>query len=75
METIQLQDNISSEQYEMAVRVLEAMNIKVYKKERVPNHVLQEIEKGLEDVKNGNVIPSEIVHKQMREYVQNCLDN
>ncbi len=48
---------------------------KVAKKERVPDYVLQEIEKGLEDVKNGNVIESELVHKQMKDYVQNCLDN
>ncbi len=43
-------------------------------KVKVPNYVLQEIEKGIEDSKNGNVIPSELVHKQMREYVQNRMD-
>ncbi len=57
------------------LKVFEAKNIVTdNNKGKVPKHVLQEIEKGLEDVKNGNVIPSELVHKQMGEYVQNRLD-
>ncbi len=75
MTTIQLQENISYEKYQMVIRLLEAIDIKVVKKEQVPNYMLQEIEKGLEDVKKGNVISSELVHKQMKGYVQNCLDN
>ncbi len=74
MYTIQLQKDTSFEQYQMAIRLLEAIDIKIAKKERVPEYVLHEIEKGLEDAENGNVIASDLVHKQMKDYVQNCLD-
>ncbi len=57
------------------LKVLEVENIVTNEnKVSVPKYVLKEIEKGIEDAKNGNVIPSELVYKQMREYVQSRLD-
>ncbi len=76
MYTVKLQGNIPAEKYQMAVGLLRVIGLEVEQEEtlQVPKNVLQEIEKGLDDVKNNNVIPSEIVHQKMQKYVQNSLD-
>ncbi len=69
MNTIELQDNISYEQYQMAIDVLNAIGVKVKtsEKEQLPNFVVEGIKKGIQEIHDGKGISSEELHKQALE--------
>ncbi len=69
MNSIQLQDNISHEQYQMAVDVLNAIGVKVKvsKNDPLPQFVINGIKQGLQEIKEGKGIPSAAVHKNAME--------
>lgn len=66
MNSIHLQDNISIEQYKMAIDVLNAIGIKVKvsKKETLPPFVVEGIKKGIQEIDKNEGIPSAEVHKK-----------
>ena len=65
MRTIQFNKNITFEQYQMAVRVLEAIGLEV-KKEELSAEIIEGIEQGWKELREGEGIPSEEVHKKAR---------
>ena len=65
MRTIQFNKNITFEQYQMAVRVLEAIGLEV-KKEELSAEIIEGIEQGWKELREGKGIPSEEVHKKAR---------
>ena len=68
MRTIQFSKNITFEQYQMAVRVLEAIGLEVKKEEKLSAEIIQGIEQGWQELREGKGIPSEEVHKKARLY-------
>ena len=68
MRTIQFSKNITFEQYQMAVRVLEAIGLEVKKEEELSAEIIQGIEQGWQELHEGKGIPSEEVHKKARLY-------
>lgn len=61
MRTIQFNKNITFEQYQMAVRVLEAK-----KEKELSTEIIEGIEQGWQELREGKGIPSEEVHKKAR---------
>lgn len=60
---IELKDNISIEQYQMAIRVLEAMGVKDKEIELTEKQKLS-IQRGIEQANKGSLIPhSEVMNK------------
>ncbi|CEN36723.1 hypothetical protein [Capnocytophaga cynodegmi] len=53
MNTIRLQNDISAEQYQMAVRVLEAIGLKVQKDTELTETQKESILRGIAQAKNG----------------------
>ncbi len=43
-------------------------------KESLPKHILEDVKISLQESDRREVISSEEAHKQMRDYVRNCLD-
>ncbi len=76
MYAVKLLGDIPQDKYQMAVALLRIIGLEVEQEEtlQVPKKVLQEVEKGLEEAKNKNVIPSQTVHKQMQEYIKSYLN-
>ena len=68
MRTIQFSKNITFEQYQMAVRVLEAIGLEVKKEEKLSAEIIQGIEQGWQELREGKGIPSQEVHKKARLY-------
>ena len=68
MRTIQFNKNITFEQYQMAVRVLEAIGLEVKKEEELSAEIIEGIEQGWKELREGKGIPSEEVHKKARLY-------
>ena len=68
MRTIQFSKNNTFEQYQMAVRVLEAIGLEVKKEEELSAEIIQGIEQGWQELREGKGIPSEEVHKKARLY-------
>ena len=68
MRTIQFNKNITFEQYQMAVRVLEAIGLEVKKEEEFSAEIIEGIEQGWKELREGKGIPSEEVHKKARLY-------
>ena len=66
MRTIQFNKNITFEQYQMAVRVLEAIGLEVKKEEELSAEIIEGIEQGWKELREGEGIPSEEVHKKAR---------
>ena len=66
MRTIQFNKNITFEQYQMAVRVLEAIGLEVKKEEELSAEIIEGIEQGWKELHEGKGIPSEEVHKKAR---------
>ena len=66
MRTIQFNKNITFEQYQMAVRVLEAIGLEVKKEEELSAEIIEGIEQGWTELHEGKGIPSEEVHKKAR---------
>ena len=66
MRTIQFNKNITFEQYQMAVRVLEAIGLEVKKEEEPSAEIIEGIEQGWKELREGKGIPSEEVHKKAR---------
>ena len=66
MRTIQFNKNITFEQYQMAVRVLEAIGLEVKKEEELSAEIIEGIEQGWKELREGKGIPSEEVHKKAR---------
>ena len=68
MRHIQFNQDITFEQYQMAVRVLEAIGLDVQKNEiqSLPLEVIQGIEKGWQELREGKGIPSSEVHQKAR---------
>ena len=66
MRTIQFNKNITFEQYQMAVRVLEAIGLEVKKEEELSAEIIEGIELGWKELREGKGIPSEEVHKKAR---------
>ena len=64
MRHIQFNQDITFEQYQMAVRVLEAIGLDVQKNEiqSLPLEVIQGIEEGWQELREGKGIPSSEVH-------------
>ena len=50
----------------MAVRVLEAIGLEVKKEEELSTEIIQGIEQGWQELREGKGIPSEEVHKKAR---------
>jgi len=67
MRHIQFNQDITFEQYQMAVRVLEAIGLEV-KKEELSAEIIEGIEQGWKELREGKGIPSEEVHKKARLY-------
>lgn len=65
MRIIQFNKNITFEQYQMAVRVLEAIGLEV-KKEELSAEIIEGIEQGWKELHEGKGISSEEVHKKAR---------
>lgn len=69
MNTIQLQNDISLEQYQMAVRVLEAIGIevsdKIDKKVYLSQEEKEELQKGIDDIETGKTY----THKQVMDEI------
>ncbi len=61
MNTIQLQGNVTFEQYQMAVNVLEAIGLKVKREEKISNELLASIEQGIAEAEAGKLIPNDEV--------------
>ena len=61
MRTIQFNKNITFEQYQMAVCVLEAK-----KEKELSTEIIEGIEQGWQELREGKGIPSEEVHKKAR---------
>ena len=68
MRHIQFNQDITFEQYQMAVRVLEAIGLDVQKNEiqSLPLEVIKGIEEGLLELREGKGIPSSEVHQKAR---------
>ena len=66
MRIIQFNKNITFEQYQMAVRVLEAIGLEVKKEEELSAEIIEGIEQGWKELREGKGIPSEEVHKKAR---------
>ena len=68
MRHIQFNQDITFEQYQMAVRVLEAIGLDVQKNEiqSLPLEVIQCIEEGWQELREGKGIPSSEVHQKAR---------
>ena len=66
MRTIQFNKNITFEQYQMAVCVLEAIGLEVKKEEELSAEIIEGIEQGWKELREGKGIPSEEVHKKAR---------
>ena len=68
MRHIQFNQDITFEQYQMAVRVLEAIGLDVQKNEiqSLPLEVIQGIEEGWQELREGKGIASADVHKKAR---------
>ena len=66
MRHIQFNQDITFEQYQMAVRVLEAIGLEVKKEEELSAEIIQGIEQGWQELREGKGIPSEEVHKKAR---------
>ena len=68
MRHIQFNQDITFEQYQMAVRVLEAIGLDVQKNEiqSLPLEVIQGIEEGWQELREGKGIPSSEVHQKAR---------
>lgn len=64
MNAIQLKGDVSLEQYQMAVRVLEAIGLDVEKYEGLPKVIIEGIEEGWQELRNGKGIPSDEVRKK-----------
>ena len=66
MRHIQFNQDITFEQYQMAVRVLEAIGLEVKKEEELSAEIIEGIEQGWKELREGKGIPSEEVHKKAR---------
>ncbi|WP_460485669.1 hypothetical protein [Capnocytophaga sp. HP1101] len=68
MRNIQFNQELTTEQYQMAVRVLEAIGLDVQKNEALslPLQVIEGIEQGWQELREGRGIPSAEVHKKAR---------
>ena len=68
MRHIQFNQDITFEQYQMAVRVLEAIGLDVQKNEiqSLALEVIQGIEEGWQELREGKGIPSSEVHQKAR---------
>jgi hypothetical protein len=68
MKSIQFNQEITFEQYQMAVRVLEAIGLEVQKNEMptLPLEVIEGIEQGWQELREGKGIASADVHKKAR---------
>ena len=54
----------------MAVRVLEAIGLEVKKEKELPTEIIEGIEQGWQELREGKGIPSEEVHKKADYYVE-----
>ena len=68
MNTITLKGNISEEQYNRAIKDLEAigLTIEISDKNELPEEVLQDIEIGWKQLRTGQGIPSSEVYRKAR---------
>ncbi len=62
MNTIQLEGNITFEQYQKAVSLLEGIGLRV-KKEETSVELLESLKRGLQNIKDGKVKSNEEVQK------------
>ncbi len=72
METVQLQGNIPFEKYEMAINLLRDIGLEVkinepQEQEKLPAEVIENIEKGWQELRAGKGIKREDVQKKAEE--------